>query len=134
MKYANALAMGGATLIAAAAVVLTATPVQGRPTRPVVITGEQSEVVTRHVTFADLNLASISGERALKKRVGFAVQDVCTEAVGRSDAWLMHYCRIGAWQDARPQIARAVERAREIAFTGTSTITAAAAITFSVHD
>ena len=134
MKHANALAMGGATLLAAAAVAMTATPLHGRPTRPVVVTGEQREVITRQVTYADLNLASITGKRALNRRVGFAVQDVCSEAVGRSDTWGFRYCNVDAWHEARPQISLAVERARQIASTGTSSITAAAAITFNVRD
>lgn len=134
MNYANALAMGGATLITAAALALTATPLHGRPSKPVVITGEQQDAVTTRVTYADLNLASAVGERALNRRVSFAVQDVCGEAVGQSDIWMMHYCSVDAWKGARPQIATAVQRAREMAFTGSSTIAAASAITFSVRN
>lgn len=134
MKYANALAIGGATILAAGAMAVTATPSRGRPARPVIVTAEESDVDTRHVTFADLNLATSAGERALHQRVGLAVRDVCDNAVGHRDGWLNYYCSIGAWRDARPQMTRAVERARQIALTGTSTITAAAAITFSVHN
>ncbi len=43
----------------------------------------------------------------------------------------MKSCDTSAWGGARPQIARAVQRAREIAATGSSTI-AAAAITIAV--
>jgi len=132
MKYANALAIGGATMVAAA-MAITATASDGRPVKPVIVTAEESDVVTRQVTFADLNLASNDGKRALNGRIGSAVKEVCDDAVGHDDTWLYHYCSIGAWQDARPQMARAVERARQIAMTGTSSITAAAAITFSVR-
>lgn len=133
MNYANAVAIGGATIIAAAAMTITATPLDGRSMKPVIVTGEET-VITRRVTYADLNLASSDGQHALHERVGLAVRDVCGEAVGKSDTWTYHYCYVGAWQDARPQIALAVERARQIALTGTSTITAAAAINFSVHN
>ena len=133
MSYANAL-MGGATLLAAAAVAMAATPLHGRAAKPVIVTGEQREIITRQVSYADLDLASMTGKRALNRRVGFAVQDVCSEAVGRSDTWGFRYCSVDAWRDARPQISLAVERARQIASTGTSSITAAAAITFAVRD
>jgi hypothetical protein len=40
-------------------------------------------------------------------------------------------CSNGAWNDARPQIARAVQRAQELASTGHSAIIAAA-LTISI--
>ena len=91
MPYLNATAAAGATLVVAMAVTLTATPLHGRTLKPVVVTGEETGLVTRRVAFADLNLGSTAGERALKQRVGVAVQGACTEAVGRSDIWLMDY-------------------------------------------
>ena len=134
MKYANAIALGGAAAIAVAALTLTVTPADGRTLQPVVVTAEENDLVVREVKFADLNLASVSDQHALQLRVTSAVRDVCGEAVGHDDEWNYRYCYVGAWQDARPQIARAVDRARQIALTGTSTITAAAVITFSVNN
>ena len=133
MKHANAIAIGGAAVIGAAAMAFTVTSADGRTLQPVVVTAENNDLVVREVKFADLNLASMNDQHVLQKRVTSAVRDVCGEAVGHDDEWNYRYCYIGAWQDARPQISRAVDRARQIALTGTSTITAAAVITFSVH-
>jgi UrcA family protein len=95
-----------------------------------------TELVVRHVAYADLDLALPTGVTALNERVNFAVGDVCTEAnLGDSGSFAfkagMMRCSNHAWNDARPQIARAVQRAEDIASTGSSQI-AAAAITISV--
>ena len=101
----------------------------------VLVTGK-SELVVRHVSYADIDLAVPAGVAALNDRVGFAVGDVCSEA-NLSDNGSFAFksgmikCSNHAWNDARPQIARAVERAQEIALTGSSPI-AAAAITISI--
>lgn len=129
MNYVKALAMCGATLIAAASFAVTA-PVHAHSARPVTVVGHRSDVVTRYVTYADLNLASAPDVSILKDRVGFAVNDVCDEAVGRN-SWDFRGCTYDSWADARPQIARAVKRAREIASTGSSSI-AAVAITIDL--
>jgi len=72
----------------------------------------------------------------LNRRVGGAVGSLCREATGGEDGNFMttfadRKCRNSAWSQARPQIARAVQRSRDIAFTGTSPI-AAAAITINL--
>lgn len=89
-----------------------------------------SDLVVRHVSYSDLDLAAPAGKAALYDRVGFAIGDVCTEANHFDNGSFafksgLKQCSNVAWSDARPQIARAVERA-----TGTSSI-AAAAITIS---
>ena len=81
MKYAKALAMCGATLVAAVSIAATA----HAESQPVTVTGQRSEYVTRYVNYADLNLASATDERVLNRRVGHAVNDVCDEAIGRVD-------------------------------------------------
>jgi UrcA family protein len=86
-----------------------------------------SNVVTRHISFADLNLASASGESTLNRRVGGAIVGLCKEAIGGLDGTFMttivdRKCRKSAWNQAGPQIALAVQRSREIASTGTSPI------------
>ena len=103
---------------------------------PVLVTG-RSELVVRHVSYADFDLAVPAGAAALNDRVGFAVGDVCNEA-NLSDNGSFAFklgmvkCSNHAWNDARPQIARAVQRAQDIALTGSSPI-AAAAITISIE-
>ena len=90
------------------------------------------DIVTRRISYADLNLASSPGEVTLDRRVGGAIGSLCLESTGGSDLYgVGHLCRNSAWSQARPQITQAVHRARDIASTGTSTI-AAAAITIQL--
>jgi hypothetical protein len=52
---------------------------------------------------------------------------VCNKAIGDGfDPYAEHACRSDAWAGARPQMALAVQRAREIAATGSSNIAAVA--------
>lgn len=101
--------------------------------KPVTIYGQlvDPDVPTRRVSYADLNLATLAGENTLNRRVGRAVRSVCDESVGASDFQAEISCHSFAWGGARPQIARAVMRARQIAATGTSSILPVA-ITLSV--
>ena len=131
MNYANALAMCGATLIGAVAIISAAAPVRADPSPKLTIIGRSPETVTRNVNYADLNLASSDGLRTLNGRVDSAVNTVCAEAVGSQDYFTMQDCAVHSWGGARPQIARAVQRAHEIAATGSSSI-AAAAITIDL--
>ncbi len=98
---------------------------------PVVVTAppEEAGLVVRRVSYADLDLALPSGRSALHDRVGFAVGDVCTEAnlfdngSPEFKTGVMQ-CSNAAWGNARPQIARAVQRANDIAANGWSPIAA----------
>ena len=132
MNYANALAMCGADADRGSRHRLCS---RSRPCRSVphnlTIIGRSPDQVTRHVSYADLNLASSDGVRTLNGRVGPAVNSVCTEAVGNEDHFTMQDCSVHSWGSARPQIAQAVQRARDIAATGSSSI-AAAAITIDL--
>jgi UrcA family protein len=128
MKYAKALALCGATLIAAASIAATAhAGTQG----PVTVTGQRSEYVTRYVSYADLNLVSATDVHVLNSRVGFAVDEVCNQVVGRSDQESFRGCTYDSWDGARPQIRHAVRRARDIALNGWSPV-AAASITIDL--
>ena len=78
---------------------------------------------TQRVSYKDLNLTLASHQRTLNGRVGRAVTWVCEpmdNEAGYSRDFRM--CKSGAWGSARPQIALAIQRAHEIAATGTSTI------------
>ena len=119
--------------VAASLLAATAAPA-AQPDRPVVVYGEPPENIrTERVSYADLNLATASGERMLLRRVGGAVKRVCLFEDGLQGAVDpgYHRCANGAWLGARPQIAQAVTRAEEIALTGKSSI-AATAITIGV--
>jgi UrcA family protein len=122
MNYAKGLIMCGAVLAASAAITAAASPVEAR-TRPIVVTGPSQDVVTRRVSYRDLNLASLPGEQTLKRRVRGAVVSVCSEvALLNEDLG----CRSDLWDDTMPQITRAVARARQIAQYGHSAIPAVA--------
>ena len=100
---------------------------------PTLVVTAPVEQVVRHVSYADLNLASARGVKMLNGRIDFAVSDLCTEATGGRDGSLriaveQQGCESGAWNSARPQIDRAVQRARDIAMTGSSPIAAAAIV------
>ena len=100
---------------------------------PVVVYGQEDENVrTERVSYADLDLATAPGERKLYRRVSSAVKRVCVFNDGTRGLQSIGYniCAEGAWDGATPQIAQAVQRARDIAMTGKSSI-AAAAITIN---
>jgi len=102
---------------------------------PVVVYGhEDANVRTERVSYADLNLASVAGERKLHRRVDNAVKRVCLFRDGTVGLPSNGYnlCADGAWDGATPQIAQAIQRAKDIALTGKSSI-AAAAITISIR-
>jgi UrcA family protein len=133
MNYAKALAMCGAALIAATAIATTATPVHARPLKNVTVVARSGDYLVRHVSYADLNLASRPDVQILIHRVDYAVNDVCTEVMSESSQSTMQACSDDSWRRARPQINLAVRRAREIAATGSSTI-AAVAITIGLGE
>ena len=123
-------ALALSALVAAGA----AAPAAGQ-NKTVVVTGGDSDAVVKFVPYRDLNLASVPGERSLVKRVRHTVGDVCMEAVGDNKGYLLQAsmnCRAASWAGAEPQIARAVQRAREIAANGWSAI-APVAIRISVQ-
>jgi UrcA family protein len=134
MKYANALSFCAAFAITACAIFVAGSPAFGK-SAPIVVTA-QPEMTSRHIGYADLNLASATGERILNRRVNYAIGDLCVEVTGGySGSSTLDFanvtCSRSAWQQARPQMERAVQRAREIALTGKSSI-AAAALTISI--
>ena len=127
MNYGKALAMCGTALVTALALATATSPLHAGSIKPLVVVVHPEDYVSRRVIYADLDLTSIPGERMLKRRVGGAVTEVCTEAVGGLSSSLAYRdCEIGALGGARPQIALAVQRAHELAATGTSLISAAA--------
>lgn len=122
------------TLSAAVATLAVAAPVSAKG--PPVYVVAPTDIISRHIGYADLNLASTAGARALTNRVGVAVSDLCDEATGGNDGSMsyrfnVHRCSGHAWDEARPQMALAIQRARDIASTGSSTI-AATALTISL--
>jgi UrcA family protein len=117
---------------ALAASLLFAAPVAAAQERPVVVYGDPDSVRIERVRFADLDLDTVTGRNRLHHRVGAAVDRVCLLELGRDGLQLPGYydCATGAWGDAVPKIAQAIERSKELALTGQTSI-AATAITIS---
>jgi UrcA family protein len=125
------------SLLAACAVtfvVFAATTPAVAQTRPIVVTGIESDIPVRYVSYRDLNLVQAADERTLVKRVRFAATDVCTDSVSNlaTPGYEFIACKSLAWRGAQPQIERAVLRARQIATNGWSAI-APVAISISVR-
>jgi UrcA family protein len=125
MNYTRAIAMSGATLAAAIALGAAVYPVHAGAPGGVVVVAPADVVV--HINYADLNLASAPGERKLNSRISKAVADLCLETVGAFDGSLTQKlssraCERSAWNEARPQVARAVQRAEDLASVGVSAI------------
>src|SRR5690242_16877808 len=134
MKLSKALLACAAVLVTAGGALGSASPASAKVQRLIVTAPAES--VSRHISYADLNLASAEGERTLVHRVASGVNDLCLDGSGGNDGGFvyknyMKRCSGSAWDQARPQMARAVQRAHEIASTGTSSI-AATALTISI--
>ena len=128
MNTTKAVSILGATLLGALVIGATSAPAGAATPRTLTVVGHPRDIATRYVTFADLDLASGGGRQVLHRRVEAAVHDVCTEVVGHYDFDGRADCGSDAWLNATPQMARAVRRAREIAATGSSSLTAAAVV------
>jgi UrcA family protein len=134
-KLRNAANAAAAIFLSSAgvAMVLVPQPLEARSpsAKPVVVTAPErdTDTVRRSVYYGDLNLASMSGEKMLNERVASAVRGVCREITGpNADLHIDMACRWEASAFARPQVSDAVQRAREIASTGKSSIAAAAIV------
>lgn len=93
---------------------------QGR--QVVVKAPPKDDLPRRYVAYSDLNLIQPAGLKTLNRRVNSAVREVCRESVPSGDFYTEMGCRSFAWDGARPQINRAVQRAHQIAANGHSTI------------
>ena len=113
----SALAIGASAFPAA--------PTQAR-TAPLVVTAPHSDLPTRRVSYADLNLAALDGQRVLHTRLDSAVNGVCTDGGFPATELGFVECRLHAWSGVRPQVANAIQRATEIATTGHSALPVAA--------
>jgi UrcA family protein len=129
VRHSNFVSLCAAVVITGTGVMAPATPAFGKSPR-IVVTAP-SDHLTRRIGYGDLNLASAAGKTALRYRVRGGIRSLCTEVGGPYQSELEN-CTDGAWSQARPQMSLAVQRAHEIASTGSSTITAAAiTISFS---
>jgi UrcA family protein len=119
----------GAMVAAGSTAAVTAEAKSGSQ-RPVVVVAEPEAMPsTRRVAYADLDLATQVGERALVRRVRSAVDAVCEEELGPSPlVYSERACRMFTWNDTRPQVDRAIARAHGMAAARSPGIVAATII------
>ena len=119
-----------AALLSGAAATFTATAPAIAQERPVIVYGEGQSMRTERIAFADLALDSVSGRKSLQQRVDGAIERVCDREVGRDGLQLRGYyaCANQARADAEPQIELAVQRTKEMALFGSSSIAATAIV------
>ena len=83
-----------------------------------IVVSAPGDVVTRGVSYADLDLTGAPGERTLNARGAAAVRSLCSEVTdaydGTNDANnSMKRCQESAWEQLRPQTKRAARLARD---------------------
>jgi len=78
------------------------------------------------VNIADLHLASASGQKSLRRRVGLAVTKVCSPHYEGGLSRSYTRCLDTAWIGARPQMARAIAVAERYAQAGGTSVAIAA--------
>lgn len=135
MTYQKLLAMAAAVAVVGSGIALAA-PAVAQNGKPVVVRAQplDEDVPTRRVSYRDLNLASAADQKTLNRRVAKAVTQVCNEATGPYPVLSVELsCRSDSWSRARPQIALAVQRAKDIATNGYSNI-APVAIAIAAFD
>ncbi|WP_294172290.1 UrcA family protein [uncultured Sphingomonas sp.] len=91
---------------------------------PLQVIGErtQDDQITERVSHRDLNLANASGQKRLTSRVRSAVGMVCAPLDFTGLRTQRQACRSVAWQGAKPQMARAIARAEQLAASGTTSL------------
>ena len=91
--------------------------------RTVLVTApHRDDLFVRHISYKDLNLASLDGQKTLVGRVRGAVNDLCSDVGYESWEPGFNRCSHMINRAARPQIEAAFARASQIALTGSSTI------------
>jgi UrcA family protein len=123
MKHEHFWVMCAATSAALALIVGAAGAALAEPPGSATVIGQRfEEGLSKAVSYRDLNLASLAGEQTLNRRVGGAARAVCEPVGLNTNDRDFSSCIDYAWSGAKPQIALAVQRAREIAMNGTSSI------------
>ena len=102
----------------------------------VAITAGAFALVSSPAFAKDRPVLVVADQQTLKHRVSRGINSLCSESTGGQDGfYVTSFARMKcgriAWSQARPQMANAAQRARDIALTGTSTI-AAVAITIDL--
>jgi UrcA family protein len=99
-----------------------AVPADAQAPLQVVAQRVDDDRLTERVSHRDLNLAAASGQKSLHLRVRSAVRRVCSPLDGTNLRAQQQQCRSFAWAGAKPQMARAVEQAQQLAATGSTSL------------
>lgn len=108
-----------AALAGVAAILIFAGPPAQAQDGQIIVQAPAANVRGERVSYYDLNLATLAGERTLHRRVGGAVERVCLYDEGRWYGLAVpdyNQCANRAWRGARPQMIGAVYRARLAAY------------------
>lgn len=125
MKHEHFWMMCAAASVTAVVIGGAATAALAQKRSPITVIGARpaDEGRSVRVSYRDLNLAAAHDEGILKHRVGNAARTVCEpDPLGAFGDNIYADCVSYAWDGARPQIAMAVRRAKEIAQFGSSSI------------
>lgn len=97
---------------------------QARPDTRVDVIGQRvdEDQLSRRVAYRDLDLAATRDQQRLGRRVRAAVGQVCAPLDGTNWRSRQQECRSVAWHGAEPQMALAIERARQLAAAGRTAI------------
>ena len=137
MNYLNLYSLGGSVAITFGGLLLVVPPAYAAagPGDEMTVVAP-SDVVRRDISYSGLDLTSVDGQRNLNGAVRRGINSLCTEANEDLETSVAHRfsminCGHRAWGQARPQIARAIQRSQELAANGSSAI-APVAISISV--
>lgn len=112
--------LGLAILAATSAVLAVSSPAASA--KDLTVTGQRpsEDHLVERVSYRDLNLAAVPGQRTLERRVRKATHTVCAPLYTGGPDLNYSDCRSLAWAGAKPQMALAIERAQQIAANGRS--------------
>lgn len=129
MNYEKLISMAAAVALVAGGLVIVTPAIAQNGKNDVVVRAIPEDVPVRYVRYNDLNLVNEAGEQSLIRRVKLAVRSVCYESgEANSPLYLDPDCRSESWGRAKPQVDRAIMRARQMAQNGHSSITPVAIV------
>ena len=102
-----------AALTASGTLFLAAGPAAAKDVTVVAATDDELPVA--RVSFADLNLVHEAGQQTLRRRVNGAIRTVCAPAYSGIETAAYAMCQNNAWNEAKPQMTAAIDRATRLA-------------------
>ena len=105
MEARKIACLGAAAFVGSMLVGTVASPVHAQAHHPLTVTGHPDEM-TRVVPYGDLSLATSEGRKILMRRVGYAVDEICTPSEVNGGSLDVPYCiaRLGPVLDRRSRL------------------------------